>query len=190
MARNIVAIYMFLLFSVILIVINFSSAEECLTKNGLKYLGNKISKEYFRDCSGNKIEIGNGIITTTDDKCRKYPPTVLANIYFDFNKYNINKINSAYLEKNLERFKSETNSGNKITIAGNCDEREAKEHSTEYCLMLGQKRADSAKRYLVNLGIDGNKLKAVSYGKEKPIDTGHNKEAWAKNRRVDFLVFK
>ncbi len=58
----------------------------------------------------------------------------------------------------------------------------------EYNLALGQKRADAAKAYLVNLGVDGKFIETVSYGKERPVDPGHNEAAWAKNRRAHFLA--
>ncbi len=69
-------------------------------------------------------------------------------------------------------------------IEGNCDER----GTTEYNLALGERRAKEAMKYLVELGIDGKKLKTISYGKERPLDPGHNEEAWAKNRRDHFVV--
>ena len=67
----------------------------------------------------------------------------------------------------------------KIMIAGNCDER----GTEEYNLALGERRADSAKRYLTNLGVQDSQLQTVSYGKERPIDDGHNENAWKQNRR-------
>jgi peptidoglycan-associated lipoprotein len=57
----------------------------------------------------------------------------------------------------------------------------------EYNLVLGQKRADSTKNFLVNLGVDGKLIETVSYGKEKPLDPAHNEGAWAKNRRAHFV---
>jgi peptidoglycan-associated lipoprotein len=54
----------------------------------------------------------------------------------------------------------------------------------EYNLALGQKRADAAKNYLVTLGAGASLLDTVSYGKERPVDPGHNEAAWAKNRRA------
>jgi peptidoglycan-associated lipoprotein len=51
-------------------------------------------------------------------------------------------------------------------------------------LALGEKRAEEVKNYLISLGIDGNRLSVISYGKEKPAASGHNEEAWAKNRRA------
>ena len=71
-----------------------------------------------------------------------------------------------------------------ITIEGHCDER----GSAEYNLALGEKRALSAKTYLVSLGIPADRLRTVSYGKEFPFDPGHDEAAWHKNRRAHFVV--
>ena len=71
-----------------------------------------------------------------------------------------------------------------IRIAGNCDER----GSDEYNLALGERRAAGAKRYLVAHGVAAGRVAIVSYGKEHPLDPGHNEGAWAKNRRDDFVV--
>jgi peptidoglycan-associated lipoprotein len=53
-------------------------------------------------------------------------------------------------------------------------------------MVLGQKRADAAKAYMTNLGIDGKLLETISYGKERPVCADKNEECWAKNRRDDF----
>jgi peptidoglycan-associated lipoprotein len=106
---------------------------------------------------------------------------MLTDIRFDFDKYNVRPGDAEILKKDFEWFKA--NPGKKARIEGHCDER----GTVEYNLVLGQKRADSTKAYLVNLGADGKLLETVSYGKEKPIDPGHNEEAWAKNRRAHFL---
>lgn len=58
----------------------------------------------------------------------------------------------------------------------------------EYNVALGQKRADEAAKYLINLGIEKERIKTISYGKERPLDPGHNETAWAKNRRDHFVV--
>ena len=71
-----------------------------------------------------------------------------------------------------------------ITIEGHCDER----GTAEYNLALGEKRALSAKTYLVSLGIPADRLRTVSYGKEFPFDPGHDENAWSKNRRAHFVV--
>ena len=74
------------------------------------------------------------------------------------------------------------NSTLRIQIAGNCDER----GSDEYNLALGNRRALSSKAYLVNHGIDASRIETLSYGKERPLDPGHNQGAWAKNRNDQF----
>jgi peptidoglycan-associated lipoprotein len=71
-----------------------------------------------------------------------------------------------------------------ITIEGHCDER----GTAEYNLALGERRALSAKNYLVSLGIPADKVKTVSYGKEFPFDPGHDDNAWQKNRRAHFVI--
>ena len=71
-----------------------------------------------------------------------------------------------------------------VTIEGHCDER----GTAEYNLALGERRALSAKGYLVSLGIAADKVKTVSYGKEFPFDPGHDDSAWSKNRRAHFVI--
>src|SRR6266446_1020762 len=68
-----------------------------------------------------------------------------------------------------------------LVIAGHTDER----GTTEYNLALGERRADAARKYLVQLGADPSKLKTISYGKERPANPGHDEAAYAKNRRVE-----
>jgi peptidoglycan-associated lipoprotein len=71
-----------------------------------------------------------------------------------------------------------------ITIEGHCDER----GTAEYNLALGERRALSAKNYLVSLGIPADKLRVVTYGKEFPFDPGHDDGAWKQNRRAHFVI--
>ena len=71
-----------------------------------------------------------------------------------------------------------------ITIEGHADER----GTAEYNLALGERRALAARNYLVSLGIPGDRLRTVSYGKEFPFDPAHTEEAWSKNRRAHFVV--
>jgi peptidoglycan-associated lipoprotein len=71
-----------------------------------------------------------------------------------------------------------------ITIEGHCDER----GTAEYNLGLGERRALTARDYLMSLGVPVARLKTVSYGKEFPFDPSHNEAAWAKNRRAHFVI--
>lgn len=107
---------------------------------------------------------------------------MLKDINFDFDKYNIRPApDGAILKEDAGWFKA--NPGKKVKVEGHCDER----GTVEYNLVLGQKRADSAKKYLMDLGVDGKLMETVSYGKERPLDPKHNEAAWAKNRRAHFL---
>jgi peptidoglycan-associated lipoprotein len=71
-----------------------------------------------------------------------------------------------------------------VTIEGHCDER----GTNEYNLALGDRRAESAKSFLIDLGIDSSRLTTISYGEERPVDPRNMEEAWAKNRRDHFVV--
>ena len=71
-----------------------------------------------------------------------------------------------------------------ITIEGHCDER----GTSEYNLALGERRAESAKAFLIDLGISGNRISTVSYGEERPLDLGHEEAAWSANRRDHFAI--
>ncbi len=71
-----------------------------------------------------------------------------------------------------------------VSIEGHCDDR----GSDEYNLSLGERRAQSVRAYLVSLGIEAQRLKTISYGEEKPLDTANNEMAWAKNRRAEFKL--
>jgi peptidoglycan-associated lipoprotein len=71
-----------------------------------------------------------------------------------------------------------------ILIEGHCDER----GTAEYNLALGERRAAAVMTYLVSLGISPNRMRTVSYGKEFPFDPGRDENAWAKNRRAQFVI--
>jgi peptidoglycan-associated lipoprotein len=71
-----------------------------------------------------------------------------------------------------------------VTIAGHCDER----GTVEYNIALGDRRAQAAKEYLVRLGLDPARARTISYGEARPLDTGHNESAWARNRRAEFQI--
>jgi len=108
--------------------------------------------------------------------------TALKSIYFDFNKAAIQPGDRAVLKEIADYLLKDKNI--KISIEGNCDER----GTDKYNLVLGDKRAKAAMTYLVNLGVDKKRIRTISNGKDKPLDSGHNEEAWAKNRRDDFVV--
>jgi len=102
----------------------------------------------------------------------------LVDAFFDFDDFSLRQDAKSALEKDGKYL--EKNSGMKAVIEGHCDER----GSVEYNLALGEKRARAAKDYLVSYGIPGGRLTTISYGKERPFESGHDEEAWAKNRRA------
>jgi len=106
----------------------------------------------------------------------------LQNIYFDYDKSAIRPDAREILKANAEIFTK--NSSAKIVMEGHCDER----GTAEYNMALGERRAQEAKQYLVNLGIDASRIETISYGKERPLDNRSTEEAWAQNRRAQFLL--
>jgi peptidoglycan-associated lipoprotein len=101
-------------------------------------------------------------------------------IYFDFDKSELKPAAQETLTKKASWLKA--NRDYSVRIAGHCDER----GTNEYNLALGERRANSAAKYLIALGVGEDRISTVSYGEERPADTGHNEEAWAKNRRDEF----
>lgn len=103
-------------------------------------------------------------------------------IYFDTDRYNVDSQDAAALQAQAQyfaRFPQIT-----FTIEGHADERGTR----EYNIALGEKRANAAKAYLVSLGVDGNRIAVVSYGKERPVALGSNEGAWAQNRRAASVI--
>ncbi len=121
------------------------------------------------------------IATLTEDETAS---KLFQTIYFEFDSYTLSEPARDSLAKNAVAIKK--NKGLKIQIQGNCDER----GSDAYNLALGEKRAKAAYDYLLSLGAPSTQILVLSYGKERPVDPGHNDAAWAKNRRDDFVVLK
>ncbi len=107
---------------------------------------------------------------------------VIGDINFDFDQSNIRPDAREILKANADILLKK--GAAKITIEGHCDER----GTAEYNMALGQRRAEETKKYLVNLGVTASQIKTISYGEERPLDPGHNEDAWAKNRRAHFIV--
>jgi peptidoglycan-associated lipoprotein len=103
-------------------------------------------------------------------------------IYFDFDKYDLRTDARATLDRKASFLNQ--NSSVRVQIEGHCDER----GTEEYNLALGERRANAAKQYLTTAGISAGRLSTISYGKERPLDPGHNEAAWAKNRRDHFVI--
>jgi len=123
--------------------------------------------------TGEKGALGEGV------KVKSLPP-----VYFEFDSFSLSEEARNTLRKSAEWMKS--HSSLKVLIEGHCDER----GTEEYNLALGERRAKSVRDYLVQLGVSSDNLSTISYGEEFPVDARHNEEAWAKNRRAEFVIIE
>ncbi len=105
-------------------------------------------------------------------------------IHFDFDKSELKPKAREILKKKAEWLLKHPEFN--VRIEGYCDER----GTEEYNLALGQRRADAAKKYLIELGVPADRISTISYGEENPIDPRHCEAAWAKNRRDEFKLIK
>jgi peptidoglycan-associated lipoprotein len=113
----------------------------------------------------------------------KTPDMVMQeDIYFEFDKSTLTPAAQDNLLKKADWLRE--NPDVTATIEGHCDER----GTNEYNLALGDRRAESAKAFLVDLGIDASRLTTISYGEERPVCSEKTEECWAKNRRGHFVV--
>jgi peptidoglycan-associated lipoprotein len=103
-------------------------------------------------------------------------------ILYEFDSASLSMQAQEILRQKAEWLKN--NPGASVIIEGHCDER----GTNEYNLALGDRRAFSAKSFLVDLGIDETRLSTVSYGEERPLDRGSSEDAWAQNRRAHFVI--
>jgi peptidoglycan-associated lipoprotein len=115
------------------------------------------------------------------------PPPVDAsfpygNIHFEYDKSALTPESQEMLKENAQWLKDNPDAS--VIVEGHCDER----GSNEYNIALGDRRAQSVKTFLVDLGVASERITPISYGEEKPIDTASTEEAWAKNRRAHFVI--
>ncbi|WP_431265695.1 peptidoglycan-associated lipoprotein Pal [Roseateles chitinivorans] len=100
-------------------------------------------------------------------------------VFFDFDSFVVKDEYRSLIENHAKRLNNKKTL--QLSLEGHADERGGR----EYNLALGQKRAEAVAKSLTLLGVTSTQVEAVSFGKERPTDTGHNEEAWAKNRRVE-----
>ena len=108
------------------------------------------------------------------------PVAELSDVFFDFDRFTIRNDARASLEADAGILK--TQSETKIQIEGHCDER----GTSAYNLVLGERRAQAVRKYLLDLGVPSSQIKITSYGKERPFCTEHSEECWQSNRRAHF----
>jgi peptidoglycan-associated lipoprotein len=122
---------------------------------------------------------GNGVFDAAGSDSGKI--SRLSTVNYDYDSSTLSSDSRRRLAENAEWIKG--NMKATVQIEGHCDSR----GSVEYNLALGERRAKSVKNYLVSLGIDSKRLTIISYGEEKPIATGESEDAYAKNRRANFV---
>jgi peptidoglycan-associated lipoprotein len=108
----------------------------------------------------------------------------MKDIYFDYDKSDVRASDQATIQADASFLQQHPNIS--FTVEGHCDER----GSTEYNLALGDNRASSVKNALVSAGVSADRVKTVSYGKEKPFCTEHNEQCWQQNRRGHLVYSK
>jgi peptidoglycan-associated lipoprotein len=106
----------------------------------------------------------------------------LDDVHFELDSAALNDAARATLEKHALWLQAHRDV--RVTIEGHCDER----GTVEYNLALGEQRARAARDYLASLGVAADRMRTVSFGKERPLDTGQNEAAYARNRRAHFVV--
>ncbi len=120
--------------------------------------------------------------TPPEPEVRTISESEFQTVYFDFDKSSIKPDFASALESNADLMKESMDMI--VQIEGHCDER----GTVEYNIALGERRALATKNYLVNLGVAGERIEIISYGKERPAVLGHNEAAWSKNRRAEFRI--
>jgi len=116
------------------------------------------------------------------DSALKALQAKVQDIYFDFDKYDIRNSDIPILKEVSNLLIQNKNI--RVIIEGHCDER----GTNEYNLALGDRRANSVRKYLMSLAVPSAKMDAISYGEEKPICRQSTEECWAKNRRAHFAL--
>ncbi len=144
----------------------------------------KIKEESITAIKGNSIPLARAPKRRAFAEPTGNTRDIFTNIYFDFDKSEI-KIETRIALNRIASWLRE-NRNSHLMIEGYCDER----GTEEYNLALGERRALSVRRYLIGLRVPSGMLHTISYGESRPADPGHNEKAWAKNRRVHFLIAK
>lgn len=106
----------------------------------------------------------------------------LQTIHFAYDSYLLGAEAKATLKSNAQVLKDKTSL--EIQIEGHCDQR----GGIQYNIALGEKRANAVKQYMVDMGVSAGRISVISFGKEKPLDYGMSEEAYARNRRANFVV--
>ena len=137
--------------------------------------------------AGKSASVDRGSAGTGTTPAKRPLSTILTvdvgdRVFFEFDKYSLKAKARQTLERQATFLKN--NAGVKVVLQGHADERGTR----EYNLALGDRRANSAKDYLIALGINPNRITIISYGKERPAVAGSNEAAWSQNRRAVTVI--
>ena len=142
----------------------FILAMLCQVYSCAANVSDSVERMQYASVAGEEYLQGDKLETNLDDK-----------VYFDFDKSALDAEDKNLLEQYLPEIKK----AKIVRLEGHCDERGTR----EYNLALGERRANAAKDYLMTYGISSDRITVLSYGKERPVDSGSNPLAWSKNRR-------
>jgi len=134
---------------------------------------------------GGQVQTGGGSTASlTDFEGMAADHTALAayTVHFAYDSAAVKKSEKANIQAVVSALNSDSSA--KLLIEGNCDER----GTEEYNRSLGERRALALRQALAKAGVDSMRIRTISYGKDKPVDSANNEEAWAKNRRGDFVL--
>jgi len=180
----------FLIFVLMLMLGAFTFAG-CATQSGGTKGSSRGGDDSGGDDSGGDVTRGVGvqeqgkIYSSSLDKsfdAGEDKDGTIYDVFFAYDKYALSSQARDILDNNAKILGM--NKGAKVSVEGHCDDR----GSNEYNIALGDRRAQSVKKYLTRVGLDGNDISTVSYGEEKPFCEGFGNECWQKNRRAHFVV--
>jgi peptidoglycan-associated lipoprotein len=155
---------------------------------GTGYSETPLNAEGTLDDTGEQGQVGNLSVNNETEQSEEYKKehgrssVGLSPIYFNFDQAGVRPDMGDRMANNALFLKQLPES--KVVIEGNCDDR----GTNEYNLALGQRRAQNAQDYLVNLGVEGDRIRTISYGEERPLFLGQDEFSYAQNRRADFIL--
>lgn len=163
-----------------------------LTKGNLRHLAVVVSLTAMFGlvgCGGKKVKEDDGGVPTavsadenTMGDSDSGRAAGLQTVHFPFDSFLLDAEGKEVLSSNASILKDKTNL--RVQIEGHCDQR----GGIQYNIALGENRANATRKYLEQLGVAGDRLTVISFGKEKPVDSGSTDEAYAKNRRANFVI--
>ncbi len=106
--------------------------------------------------------------------------------FYNYDEATLDDAAQAALTSSANWLKGREGAGYNLLVEGHCDER----GTEQYNLALGDRRANSARDYLMTLGVDGSRIRTVSYGEERPFEEGHDDSSWAQNRRAHLVLVR